>query len=53
MDADDNKLRDANGFLTYTYCVLLYSVIYGALLTLRGFIERAIPEKEKPTKPEF
>lgn len=52
VDANGNELREAHGFLTYLYRVVLYSIIFGALLTLRGFIQTALPEKEKPANPD-
>ncbi|MDR7292851.1 hypothetical protein [Pseudoglutamicibacter albus] len=52
VDANGNELREAPGFLPYLYRVVLYSIIFRFLLTLRGFIQEALPEKEKPPKPD-
>ncbi|MCT1686118.1 hypothetical protein [Pseudoglutamicibacter cumminsii] len=38
VDAEGNELRDINDFLTFLYRLALYSVIYGVLITLRGFL---------------
>ncbi len=40
VDAEGNKLRDINDFLTFLYRLVLYSVIYGVLITLRGFLTK-------------
>lgn len=40
VDADGNKIRDINDFLTFLYRLALYSVIYGVLITLRGFLPK-------------
>lgn len=40
VDADGNKIREINDFLTFLYRLALYSVIYGVLITLRGFLPK-------------
>lgn len=40
VDADGNKIRDISNFLTFCYRLVLYSVIYGVLITLRGFLPK-------------
>ncbi len=40
VDAEGNELRDINDFLTFLYRLVLYSVIYGVLITLRGFLAK-------------
>ncbi len=40
VDTDGNKIREINDFLTFLYRLALYSVIYGVLITLRGFLPK-------------
>ena len=40
VDAAGNKIREINDFLTFLYRLALYSVIYGVLITLRGFLPK-------------
>jgi hypothetical protein len=40
VDAEGNKLRDISGLFTFLYRLVLYSVIYGTLITLRGFLPK-------------
>lgn len=40
VDADGNKIRDISNFLTFCYRLVLYAIIYGVLITLRGFLPK-------------
>ncbi|WP_218078894.1 hypothetical protein, partial [Arthrobacter sp. HMSC08H08] len=40
VNTDGNKIREINDFLTFLYRLAVYSVIYGALITLRGFLPK-------------
>lgn len=50
VDADGNELRNINDFLTFFYRLVLYSVIYGVLITLRGFLPK-FKTKSTSTSP--
>lgn len=54
VDADGNLIRDVSDFLTLLYRLVLYSVIYGTLTTVRGFLPKAADgeteTKKKKTK---
>ena len=50
VDAEGNELRDINDFLTFFYRLVLYSVIYGVLITLRGFLPK-FKTKSTSTSP--
>lgn len=40
VDAQGNDLRDISDFHTFLYRLAVYSVIYGVLITLRGFLPK-------------
>lgn len=50
VDADGNKIREINDFLTFLYRLALYSIIYGVLITLRGFFPKMKTDSDSEGK---
>lgn len=50
VDGGGNYIRDISGFSVFLYRVVLYSIIFGTLLTLRGFVQKLVPAKKKAPK---
>ncbi|WP_141738830.1 hypothetical protein [Brevibacterium sp. HMSC22B09] len=47
VDAGGEEIYDINDFLTFFYRLVLFSVIYGTLLTLRSFLPKVSTRKNK------
>ena len=46
VDADRHELRDISDFHTFLYRLAVHSVIYGVLITLRGFFPKMKTESK-------
>lgn len=50
VDADGNRLRDISDMSPFLYRLVLYSIIYGVLITLRGFFPKMKTDSDSEGK---